>query len=115
MGNKVALQRDFAEHLEMLIEDCSDIVRVLKNYNYFEDLEIVEIMATMPSAVNVDVFIATVNRWRELQQMYNKPLRVYAYSYNPTVEKMFMQLIQPHEQIFLTPIPGEWRGRIRHA
>lgn len=114
MGNKIK-PHNFEEHLEMLVDDCHDIVRVLKNYNYFEGADQIEIMATLPSAINIDVFIGMVNRWRELQEMYDKPLRIYAYSYNSQVEKMFMRLIQEHDKILLTPIPGEWKGRILHA
>lgn len=99
----------------MLLEDAPDILRLLANYNYFEDAKMLEIVATLPSAVNIDMSIATVQRWKGIQQRYNKPMRVYAFSYNPAVEKLFMRLIQEQENIFLTPIPGEWRGKLSNA
>lgn len=112
MGDRVG---NFEAHLDMLLEDCSNIIQLLANYNYFEDSKTLELVTTLPSAVDIDVSIATVQRWKELQKRYNKPLRIYAYSYNPEVEKLFLRLIQESENIFLTPIPGEWKGRITYA
>lgn len=115
MGNREAKLNSLMEHMSMLLEDGPDIIRLLENYNYSDNAECLEIITTLPSAVNIDVFIATVNRWREIQRRYNKPLRVYAFSYNTKVEKIFMRLVQEHDEILLTPIPGVWKGDVRHA
>lgn len=115
MGNREAKLNNLLKHLGVLLEDGPDIIRLLENYNYSGNTEYLEIITTLPSAINIDVFIATVNRWREIQKRYNKPLRVYAFSYNTEVEKMYMRLVQEHDAILLTPIPGDWKGSIEHA
>jgi len=115
MGSKTVVTTDFGKHLELLLDDSADLVTQLAKYNYFEDAPTLEIKTTLPSAVNGNLAIAAVRRWREISERYNKPLRVYAYSYNDAVEKLFLRLIQEHDNIFLSVIPGEWRYTLNNA
>lgn len=99
------------KHLDLLLEDCPNIVKMLSNYDFNNNPEYLELKTTLPAAINIDVFIATVQRWKEIQRMYKKKLRIYAYSYNDTVEKYFQRLLQDHEDILLTVIPGALKGK----
>lgn len=114
MGDKVA-STDFGKHLELIMDDSADLVAKLARYNYFENAKTLEIKTTLPSAVNGNLAIAAVKRWRELSERYGKPIRVYAYSYNDAVEKLFLRLIQEHDDIYMSVIPGEWRNTFNDA
>ena len=114
MGNR---NRETAinEKLATLVEDNPNVLANLIDAGYNPDSEIVEILTTLPAAVDIDVFIGTVMRWVNICEYFNRPIRVYAWSYNQDTEKIFTQLVQERKEVFLTPLPGYLRGELSHA
>ena len=103
------------EKLASLIEDNNNIISNLIEGGYTPDSEVVEIVTDLPSAVDIDVCIGTVMRWKSIREYFNRPIRIYAWSYNVVVEKYFLQLVQETDDVLLTVLPGELKGANRYA
>lgn len=94
-------------YLTSLIKDGPEVVTNLYRAGYEKGCEEVAISTTLPSVVNIDVFIGTLQRWRNIQQTFGAPLRIWATCYNTSVEKYMLSLVQEQDKLFLTIIPGE--------
>lgn len=103
------------EKLASLVEDNTNIIADLIEAGYNPDSELVEMVTDLPSAVDIDVCIGTVMRWKNIREYFNRPIRIYAWSYNVIVEKYFLQLVQEVSDITLTVLPGELKGANRYA
>lgn len=95
------------EFLNSMVEDGPDVISKLAKIGITKGCENVSITTTLPSIINVDVFIATLQRWKNIQRYFDAPLRIWAVCYNTSVEKFMLDIVQEQENIFLTVIPGE--------
>lgn len=70
----------------------------------------IEIVTDLPAALAPDIIIGDVQRWREIQKHFDCELRVYAWSYNPVVEKFVLQAVQQMPKVMVTVLPSYLRG-----
>ena len=110
-----ALSTHVDSHIEAVVMDCPDVICKIVQLGYHMDNEVVEIATVLPSALDISVNIGMVQRWRDISKYFNKPVRIYGWSYNTEVEKCFLSLVQEKKDIFLTVLPGELRGEKKHA
>lgn len=102
-------QMTLVERIDGLIHDSNDILVKLTKMQP-DSSRPIEIVAELPAAISPDIIIGTVQRWREIQKHFNCELRVYAWSYNPDVEKYVMKCVQPMDRVLVTPLPTSLKG-----
>ena len=90
---------------------------VSETRNIIQDLqarpigEFIEFIGELPEALNCTIILATVNRWRDIRDYFDRPVRVYVSCRNPLVEKHVARLISGYDNLFITFIPyyrKEW-------
>jgi hypothetical protein len=64
--------------------------------------EIIEIEGTLPVNVNLHAMLAKIRRWNELSERFNRPVRIYAGSYNLGIEKLMQSLLLEYDNIYLS-------------
>lgn len=97
------------ERINGVMRDSEDILYKLTKLKTPEDQPI-EIVTELPAALATDIIIGNVQRWREIQKHFNCELRIYAWSYNPVVEKFVMQAVQNMPKVMITVLPSYLRG-----
>ncbi len=98
-------------YLDAMVKDAPDVLYQLSQIKFTSADEPAEILTELPAAVNVDIILGMVNRWREVQVQMNRPLRVYAWSGERCVEKYVMGCVQRFPDICLTPLPIRLRRK----
>ena len=93
------------EHLNNAVSDAPDIVYRLSQLQHKEDSPI-EIVSELPAAVDVDIILGYIARWHDVQEYFNRDLRIYAWSYNTTVEKYILGCVQQMSRIYVTILPA---------
>lgn len=96
------------EALAKLPEDTGNVIYAVSNSNQVAEKEI-EIVSYLPARLEADIILGYVTRWREVQKYFNKPLRVYAWSYQPDVEKYILKCLAHNKDILVTMLPIKWR------
>lgn len=102
-------------HLGALVTDCPDVISKIVQLGYDQDSEVIELATVLPSALDISVNIGLVQRWRDIGKYFDRPVRIYGWSYNTEVEKCLLSLVQEKKDVFLTVLPGELRGEKKHA
>lgn len=92
------------ERIDGLVHDAPDILYKLSKLEQRGDGPI-EIVADLPAAPDVDIILGYVQRWCEIQKHFNRDLRVYAWSYNTTVEKYVLGCTLQMSHIAVTILP----------
>ena len=85
----------------MVIETSSIIQDLQKHANE----ETLEFISEIPEAFNCPLILATITRWRDIRDYFNKPIRVYLVCHNPIVEKYTARVISGYENMYVTFIP----------
>lgn len=97
------------ERINGVMRDSEDILYKLSKLSTPEGQPI-EIVTDLPAALAPDIIIGNVQRWREIQKHFDCELRIYAWSYNPVVEKFVLQAIQNMPKVMVTVLPSYLRG-----
>lgn len=98
------------ERINGLVHDSEDILYKLNKLPLNED-EPIEIVTDMPVVPNTDIIIGSICRWREIQKIYQRPIRVYAWVHTTEVEKCLLRCVQNMEDIFVTTLPTYLRSK----
>lgn len=93
------------EHLKNAVRDTPDIVYQLSQLPPREGSTI-EIVSDLPAAVDIDIILGYITRWYDVQQHFNKDLRIYVWSYNTVVEKYVLGCVQQMSRIYVTVLPS---------
>lgn len=96
-------------YINNLIEDCPDVIAKLSQSEQMSK-DCLEIVSELPSADMPDLIIGMVQRWVDIQKYFDKDLRIYAWTNNPTVEKYASQCVNPMSRVFITVLPYTFRG-----
>ena len=104
-----SLWTPIVDYINSLPTDSDQPLREISNFEY--PAETVEIMAELPSYLNFGICDAQIRKWKDIQAAIQKPLRVYAVSYNIAVEKWVTAALRNDEDICITIIPCEWKAR----
>ena len=100
---------ELEERINGVMKDSPDILYKLSRLSTPKG-EPVEIVTELPAALAPDIIIGDVQRWREIQKHFDCELRVYAWSYNPVVEKFVLQAVQNMSRVMVTVLPSYLRG-----
>lgn len=100
---------------DTLPQDSADILHKLDKLRPNDSEAPVEILAELPAAVNIDIIIAMVSRWHEIQLFMKKPLRVFAWSSEGAVEKYVAGLVGPIDNLYLTVLPITLKERKKNV
>lgn len=92
------------ERINGLVKDSPDILYKLNKLATPKGQPI-EIVAELPAAVDPDIILGNVQRWREIQKYFDCDLRVYAWTYNTEVEKYLLGSVQHMSRIAVTTLP----------
>ena len=65
----------------------------------------VDILAELPAAVDVQLILAQVSAWSDLQKHLNKHIRIFAITYDRRVEKYVLGIVQHMDNISVTSVP----------
>lgn len=99
-GTKLSIN----ERIDGCVKDAPDILYTLSRIEPRGD-DPIEIVSELPAAPDVDILLGIVMRWNEIQKHFGRDLRVYAWSYNTTVEKYLMGCVQNLSHIHVTVLP----------
>lgn len=99
------------EVLERLPEDTDNLLYKIEHSNQV-DAEEIEIVSYLPARLDADIILGYIMRWREVQKYFNKPMRVYAWSYQPDVEKYILKCLMHNNNIFVTMLPVKLREKL---
>ena len=91
---------------DSIVSDTEDVMSKLGDNPVCIGEELL-IQSELPARAAPDVLIGLVRRWREIQMFYNRPLRIIALSYNSSVEKHILGLVQNMPNVLITVIPTE--------
>lgn len=86
-------------------------IEFLKTLNPGQLPEIIEISSELPSVIHVNILVGILNRWLQIRDVFNRPVRVYAISNNAQVEKYMVGLVNRYNDLYLTVLPEtrkEW-------
>jgi len=92
------------EKLQSLPVDSEDILTKLDKINY-DNSEFIEIVSYLPARPDLDIITGYVRRWLDIQNYFNKKVRVFAWCYTPLVEKRIVQLTAEMSQLIVTALP----------
>lgn len=92
------------ERINGLIVDSPDILYKLNRLSTPKGQPI-EIVTELPSAIDPDIILGNVQRWREVQKYFDCELRIYAWTYNTEVEKYLLGCVQHMSKIAVTTLP----------
>jgi len=98
------------EHINNLVQDSRTLVYDLAQSDAL-NYDVIEFKADIPERPEPELFVSMVMRWVEISQLYNKPIRVYAYVNNNKSEKYIQRLVSSREDISVTIIPYYLRKR----
>lgn len=87
------------------VPDAPDVLYTLSRINPPAEGEPIEIVSELPAATDADIVLGYVLRWHEIQEHFGCDLRVYAWSYNTTVEKYVLGIVQNMSKITVTVLP----------
>lgn len=102
MGSSTKLSLE--ERIDGLVHDAPDILYTLSKLEQRGDGPL-EIVADLPAAPDVDIILGHVQRWCEIQKYFNRDLRIYAWSYDTTVEKYVLGCTLQMSHIAVTILP----------
>lgn len=92
------------ERIEGVIHDGPDLLfRLSKTLP--QGNEAIEIVSELPAAADPDIIIGYVTRWNEVQKLFKRDLRVYAWSYTVEVEKYILNCTRHMSHIAVTALP----------
>ena len=100
-------------HLSNVVEDSNSVLQDLSKS--CTDGEFVEIQSLLPAAPDPDIILGYVKRWREIQQHFNKELRVYAWCETTLVEKYILGCTQHMSHIHVTVLPTTLKEKKHYA
>lgn len=100
---------NLVERIDSLMHDSSDILYKITKLTP-PDGKPIEIVAELPAALDPEIIIGHVQRWREIQMHFDRELRVYAWTYNAVVEKYVMSCVQTMPKVLVTPLPMSLKG-----
>lgn len=100
-----ASSKNNTEFLDTLVKDGPDVIYKLSQAPIPDGDRPIEILADLPAAIDIDIILGHVKRWREIQLYFNRPLRVYAWSSQLIVEKYVLGCMQRLEQVSMTVLP----------
>lgn len=83
----------------------TNITDVMKTYSFGNLPDILEIQTELPDVVLPQLLLGSVSRWVELRDYYSRPIRIYAVSDNPLVEKYIVGLVNNYKDLYITIIP----------
>lgn len=92
------------EKIRQCLKDSPDIVRRVAKRSPAKG-STVELVTELPAVNDVDILIGMAMRWREIADMFDCKLRVYAWCYTDEVEKWILQCVQNSSKIFVTVLP----------
>lgn len=92
------------ERIDSVVHDGPDLLYKLSRLNTPADQPI-EIVSELPAATDLDIILGYVTRWVEVQQYFNRDLRIYAWSYTVEVEKYILSCTQQMSHIAVTVLP----------
>lgn len=104
-SNSKIKELTFEDRLKECVKDGEDVLYQIKQ-KITEDTEVIEIVVELPAAVDIDIIISHVQRWREIQKTFNRDLRVYAWSYSTDVEKRLLSCVQHMSRVCVTILPN---------
>lgn len=99
MGTSTVLSLD--NRLKTIVKDGPGVLADLSK----SEANVLEILSELPAAADPDIILGFIKRWREVQTITGKDLRVYAVFYTPTVEKYVLGCVQNMSHIFVTALP----------
>lgn len=102
MGTSIKTTLD--DRINGLMKDSPDILYKLSQLATPEGQPI-EIVSELPAAIEPNIIIGYVQRWREIQKYFNRDLRVYAWSYSTDVEKYLQNCVQHMSHLTVTTLP----------
>lgn len=92
------------ERIDGLVHDAPDILYKLSKLATPEGKPI-EIVSELPAAIDPDIILGHVQRWRDIQVHFNRDLRIYAWSYTTEVEKYLQGCLVNMSHIHVTTLP----------
>lgn len=92
------------------VDSDPDILVQISKYHYIKP-DTVDIRAELSSSDYEPAILAQFYRWCEIAQRVNKPLHIFALSYNIDVERKVYKLLNSTPDITITVIPGKWKAR----
>lgn len=98
--------------LESAVKDDANLIPNLsiKN-NKNKDAELFTIVSELPAYPDPDIILGYVQRWREVQKLFGKDLRIFAWSFDTRVEKYILACTQNMPNIYMTILPAEYRRK----
>lgn len=102
------------DRINAMMKDSEDILYKLNKLETPEGRP-VEIVAELPAAIHVDLIVGTVQRWSDLQKHLDRELRIYAWSYNPKVEKYVQNLVRNMPNVLVTVLPMYLKGDVYYV
>lgn len=100
---------------DKLVHDSPSVYYELSKINYKYEDEPAEIVTELPSAVCIDIILSMVSRWLELQKMLGRPLRVYAWSSERTVEKYVLGCLSSMDKVCMTVLPMHLKREMKYV
>lgn len=102
---------------EALLKSTKDDANLIPNLSTVTgadpDLKVLTIESELPAYPDPDIILGYVQRWREVQRLFGKDLRIFAWSYDTRVEKYILACVQNMPNIYITILPAEYRRKER--
>ena len=98
--------------LESAVKDDANLIPNLSiENNKNKDAELFTIVSELPAYPDPDIILGYVQRWREVQKLFGKDLRIFAWSFDTRVEKYILACTQNMPNIYMTILPAEYRRK----
>ena len=84
-----------------------DEINTLMDTLHFGNLpDVIEIQTELPEVIHTNLMLGSMRRWLEIRDYYKRPVRIYAISDNPAVEKYVVGLVNNYKDMYITIIPS---------
>lgn len=88
-----------------MVRDTVNIKDLMSSLHFGMLPDTIEIVSELPEVIHTNLMLGSIRRWLEISDYYKRPVRIYALCDNPSVEKVVVNLVNCHDNLFITVIP----------
>ena len=88
-----------------MVRDTLNIKDLMSSVHFGNLPDTIEIISELPDVIHTELMLGSVHRWLEVSDYYKRPARIYAICENDKVEKAMINLVNCHNNLFITIIP----------